>query len=256
MKECESCGAQIAEDAVTCPYCGSEFMDLAEKEHKSIVRELRHDTEKLTWENTYRAERAVKVEQVGNSLLRRLGILLLVLIPIALILTAAMTYLHSKHSLVSREEALATLEAFYEERDYDGMDAYLDTKVKDSYSATYRAYQDLSTLAIDSRYWVTCADDAAQYADFYEEEDALPLVSSQIYFLFCRLRDVQEKREADKGYQKDEAFAELETVYRNALKEVLLLTDAEIDEKLEAGFQSDEDFRDYGKLVIERLNVE
>ncbi len=256
MKECESCGAQIADDAVTCPYCGSEFMDLAKKEHQSYLREIQHDTQKLDWENQYRAATAEKVEKVGIGLLKRLGIMLLVLIPIALILTAALTYLHAKHSLVSREQALADLEAFYEERDYDGMDAYLDTKVKDSYSSTYRVYQDLSDLAINSRYWVTCAEDAARYAGFYDREDALPLIQDQLYYLFSRLRDIAERREADKAYCKDEGFAELEAVYREAMTGQLLLTEKEIDEKLATEFHSGEDFRELAELVIDRLEAE
>ncbi len=253
MKECESCGAQIPEDSITCPYCGSEFMDLAEKEHKSIVRELKHDTQKLDWENQYRAEKAAKIERVGSGLLKRLGILLLVLIPIALILTAALTYLHAKHSLASREEALKALEEFYAERDYDAMDTYLDTKVKDSYSPTYRVYQDLADLAMDSRYWITCAEDGARYATEYKEEGALPLVSGQIYFLFSRLRDVEQRRTDDKAYQKDEAFAELDAVYRTAITEELLLTEEEINAKLKTEFKTQDDFQDYAQLVIDRV---
>ena len=254
MKECESCGARIPKDSITCPYCGSEFMDQAEKEHKSIIREIKHDTQKLEWENQYRAEKAEKVERVGSSLLRRLGIILLALIPIALILTAALTYLHAKHSLVSREEALKTLEEFYAERDYDSMSAYLDTKVDDYYGPSYRVYQDLADLAISSRYWITCAEDGARYAATYEGEDALNLVSGQVYYLFCRLRDIQQKRIDDKAYQKDEAFAELDALYRTAIIEELLLTEEEIDAKLDEGFKTENDFLDYAQLVIERVN--
>ncbi|MCR5716847.1 MAG: zinc ribbon domain-containing protein [Lachnospiraceae bacterium] len=255
MKICENCGAQLADDVIVCPYCAFEVIALAEKEHQQNIRSLQNEAQKLRWQNHDRKKRAERVESAGTTLLKHIGRLLPILIPILLAATAISTFLYSKYSVDERQKDLVQLETYYEARDYKAMEDYLDNHVQAPYGGTWRVYQDLVNCAVFSEYWLPCADTALTYYREYDANTAAPLISSQLCFLFTQLSNVITSRQDNLRYQKDAGFAEIEQAYRDALTGKLLLTDEEIDQTLAAGYQDAEDYLELTKLVMSRLSA-
>ncbi|MCR4617631.1 MAG: zinc ribbon domain-containing protein [Lachnospiraceae bacterium] len=252
MKQCKNCGAEVPDDTIVCPYCEAEFMDLAAKEHESIVKDIKENTKKVYADNAKRAKRADEIEQKGNKALGRLAKILLIAIPIALVIVAISTVLISKHKYAVRNNSIQRLEQYYAERDYEGMDKYIKKNLKNSYSATYYVYNHLLTCNFYCERYKEQKKESYDYS-YLDADGRAKMLSFDIYYLFDELETVMDYREQDKAYQKDEGFLEFENFYREEARNTFCLTDEEIEEIIEGDFEVTEDYIPIAEKVIKRL---
>lgn len=248
--KCSACGAEIDNQAVLCPYCGSEQVENARQEHAREVNVLKEETEKIR-----RSIRPHDVSKV-NKKMTKLMVLFVAVILVLLGFSMLTGTVKNKIKMVSQEKALQKLEDYYQAAEYENLTEYYESRDDvfggrfEKYRRVYDIQKRVSWISqnLEGDYWQ------------YVQEGSIDFSVWNIYDLIGILVDV-------KDYEKEEfpcGEGEAMLFYREWALEVLtnrlLFTQDEIRQMTEI-YEDQEDynaevFAPYSKLITERLLAE
>lgn len=248
--KCSACGAEIENQAVLCPYCGSEQVENARQEHAREVNVLKEETEKIR-----RSIRPHDVSKV-NKKMTKLMVLFVAVILLLLGFSMLTGTVKNKIKMVSQEKALQKLEEYYQAAEYEKLTEYYESRDDvfggrfEKYRRVYDIQKRVSWISqnLEGDYWQ------------YVQEGSIDFSVWNIYDLIGILVDV-------KDYEKEEfpcGEGEATLFYREWALEVLtnrlLFTQDEIRQMTEI-YEDQEDynaevFAPYSELITERLLAE
>ncbi|MFI3170281.1 MAG: hypothetical protein R3Y06_10090 [Faecalibacterium sp.] len=136
---CDNCGGTFAADVVSCPYCGAAHLAGATAAHQAQINEMTDELEALGNSQRDAFQKSFTQQKKTSSRLVFIigGVLFcLFVIPLFFIACIAPNVLNvseeKKLQLAWQSEAYPTLDALYEQGDFDAIIAYEDALLSDA----------------------------------------------------------------------------------------------------------------------------
>lgn len=241
---CKNCGAEISEDELLCPYCGTENLKVAQKEQQNYIegyekrkRALKKVPEKVVKKTTK------GFFYVAGGIFGTVILLLIVSVAFSKITRADM--------LSKQEKELEKLEKYYVSGEYASMTAYLD-KI-DKRGGSYEKYRRVAELYENMDWYI---ENLKSNAEFAKKID-LDAVNVEIYLEWCfeELAEIREMEELEFPYEEKAGVLYIKEQYYKALKEYALLTEEEIDSAVKSTDlnSSDNDYMELAEISIQRM---
>lgn len=248
--KCNACGAEIDNQAVVCPYCGSEQMENARQEHTREVNALKAETEKVR-----RSIRSHDVSKV-NQKITKIFVLLVVGILLLLGISALTGIVKNKIKLVSQDKALLKLEEYYQTADYEKLTEYYES-LDDVYGGRFEKYR--RVYDVQKRVSWTSQNLEGDYWQ-YVQEGGIDFSVWCIDDLIGILVDVKDYEREEFPCGEGEAMRFYREWALEVLENRLLFTQDEIRQMTEI-YEAREDydaevFAPYSELITERLLAE
>lgn len=240
---CENCGAQI-EDELICPYCGSENEERAQEEQNEVLKDIRRRTRIMQ----------VLPERLANYLTKsvtRLAVFGTVMILVLIFIIWLVSGMLTSRSIGGQQKKLERLEEYYQARDYEAMDNYLD-KLNDKYASTYRKY--FNSVAVNkgvARSLDDVEDLKEEIADGYGTKE---YISIRLYYIYGELYDIREIEEDGFRYGEKDAVLEQKQLLLDALQGELCLEEEEIEDGIQRYPDEEEtDYEDMAEEILTRV---
>lgn len=194
MIKCNNCGAELADGIVICPFCKSESIELATKEHTDQMQMLQeeiHSVKEQTLQKQQKIEKTILGIRMSAT---KAAILFLAAVAILLLFVFIGKLLGNKSRESANERHLKQLEEYYEAGDYQKVAAYYsDLDYEYKYGALYRRYARVSQLeALYKDVRAGVRENSLDWALEGEDNEALALALSHACYYVYSLHIIQE----------------------------------------------------------------
>lgn len=242
---CPNCGADLGEDT-SCPYCGYENVAAVQAQHKKEIASI---YEKIAVMLHRPVEQAQKIT---HALLLGAGALVVVFL-IALLGAFIYSKVNPAISYHNRQTSLEKLEAYYDARDYQGMNELLK-ETDDSYLSIYNKYYIIGSMY---KRVTTGEEDALTYREHILTSDRFyDYLEYPLDALFGVLNQCRELEDNGFVYDEEEPVGTFSQKAESTLKDVLLLTDEEIQYGMELEAEDSSDYSCFFDICMERIRGE
>lgn len=129
---CRSCGAEISDTIIKCPYCDTE-------------NELIAEQEQIAEENAYKekikefASRPDRARNSTQSFFRKHYLKFIIAVIVLILFSTVVTIIAPKIQYRKMQKNIETLEEFYQANDFEAMGEYL-SGISDSHKTYYNKY--------------------------------------------------------------------------------------------------------------------
>jgi len=238
---CKSCGADIDNKALVCPYCGTENEKVAKDQQEDYIESFEKKKKDLVNIPKQRVKKTTKYIWIGVA-----GLFVLFLVGMLISWIVAGTV--SDRSLQKQKDQLAKLETYYNNGEYIEMYAYLE-KIEE-YGGTYEKYYRIGN-ACDNMDWRVEALKTEQ--DYIKKLDLKPEdVATTLSYSIEELVKVRSWELEDYPYNEEAGAQYIREQYTSALKKYMLLTDEEISAAVEQ-YDGSESLKELAKKAMERI---
>lgn len=252
---CKNCGGEYDEKLAGCPYCGGENEELARKEQREYVASYKKKIDQL--EEEVPREMAKKA---GNKAVKG-ALFVLVLCLLLFVMIWMGSRIRAERALSVQKEQLTRLEEYYQAGEYDNMSEYLDKIEK--YGSSFQKYyevkwiydgleENLEYMEENKNLMLEYIEQRKGDAEDYLEQ-AAGFLDWDITHTFWQLHKISEMEKKEFPYGNEQGILDLKERYTNALKEILMLTDEEIEEGAQRFVDIDTDYMDLALTAAERL---
>lgn len=164
---CINCGGEYADNLLKCPYCGTQNDIVAEEEKRSTLKS--YDAQAKEIEKEEKAYPKKRANELTKKILKVIGILALAAVFATLLFNAFVRRMDAKeYAGVDKDKKI--LSELMEQRDYDGMNRYLEKngikvseyEIYEQVLDSYKAY----TRVLEER------EDLEEYAGYMREGDS------------------------------------------------------------------------------------
>lgn len=241
---CKSCGADLSDDTILCPYCGWENEILAARERETEITEVMDKTH----EYMHKPEKvAKKTSQVLLWILA--GVL--VLFVMSIVMVSCINRSNADKEYRAQQEALIELERLYTAGDYAAMNEYY-WDLPDRSSSTYAKYYKVGNLYRSiNRLEEHCPSTVKVVVN---NPDKSYFLISDLEDLFGLIKACKDMEEAGYIFGEEEPVTDYSARAKTILKDVFLLTDDEIQSGIEISKTETPDYAELRDLSLERLN--
>lgn len=237
---CKSCGADIDDKELLCPYCGTENENVAKEEQEDYIESFERKKKDLVNIPKQRVNKTTKYVLLGVTGL--FGLFL-----VGMLVSWIVAGIMPDHSLDKQKKQLAKLETYYDNGEYIEMYEYLE-KI-DEYGGAYEKYYRIGN-ACDNMDWRLEALKNEQ--EFIKKLDLKTEdVATTLSYTIEELVKVRSWEMAEYSYDEEQGATYIRKQYMNALKQYMLLTDEEIEAAVEQ-YTDSEDLTELAKLAIQR----
>ena len=238
---CSFCGARYEDTEKTCPYCGSENVSVSLKEQEEFLENFRELRRRLNDELPRQMLRS------ATGRIARTAVVIILVFTILIAAAAVISVLRVKQKRSFQQEALETLEKYYDSNMYEEMTEYYYDH-DELYSSTYHKYFYLTEIY----HWYTTGKEWLESdLDFYSKQSGDPglwtdSISNDINYLFRAMSMLKELEDNGYVYNEKEGAEYL----RGLTMQVLTDTCGFSQEQIDAGTEAYEDFEtDYSDLA-------
>ena len=239
---CKNCSAEISDDILLCPYCGTENQKVAEKEQQDYIDGYRRKKNNLSQVPNRVVAKTTKGLVYGVGAI--IGFIVL-----AVLVIGAFSGLVSGNALAKQEKEIAKLEKYYAEGDYEAMSQYYEKVGRgggsyEKYKRASNIYSgmewDLEMLKSDTSYVKTIDLDANS-------------VENHIEWCLEPLAKISEWEEMDFPYGEETVALYVKEQYMNALQTYTRLTEREIKSAVLMYQDGERDYMELAEIAIQRM---
>lgn len=238
---CKNCSAEIREDELLCPYCGTENFKIAKEQQELYVSQLQIKTE--------------KIKELPRKFIKKVSKFLIYLVPVllgSLAIFAIVVHAFSKvmqgDVLAQEEEQIAILEEYYDTGDYEQMCEYyesLDNHISKQ-GGSYGKYERVSELYKRMKSDIEMLESRGIWEGVGAREHYAERLEDCIGDCVEQLKKIADMEEVDFVYDEEEGALYIRKQYIDALQKYAYLTK---DEITSAVLTYDEDGSDYDELT-------
>lgn len=241
---CKNCSADISEEVLLCPYCGTENSQVAKKQQQEYIDDYKQRKQAL--KNV--PEKVVK--KTTKGLFYVAGGVLATVILLFIVIMAFSKFTRAD-MLAKQEKELERLENYYSAEDYYSMSKYLDKINKRG--GSYEKYLRIAELYDDMDWHIGNLESNAEYIKTMDL-DALN-VENDIGWCIAELTKIAEMEELEFPYGEENGALYIKSQYYTALKKYALLTDEEIESAvMNTDLNSpDNDYMELAEISIQRM---
>lgn len=242
---CKNCGGTYEETQDLCPYCGAENEKRARMVQKEYIEHRKDEIEEF--QNNAPKKKAKRISD-------RVAILCVIVVVVFLGVAAGTWVVSKKKSeqaLGQQMEQLNVLETYYQNKEYDQMAEYI--REHQIYGISYRKYTEIADLFRAYKRKLPdlemCRERLYIYGSVKPEEIVWDMISA-----FSEMQKIDQMKQNDFIYGNEAEAMEIWNLYTDKMKEIFLLTEEEIEEKV-SEFESDEDKNmEIAKIAAKRMN--
>ena len=239
---CKNCSAEISDDILLCPYCGTENQKVAEKEQQDYIDSYRKK------KNNLKNVPNKVVKKTTKGLVYVAGAILGFIV-LAILVIGAFSGLVSGNVLAKQEKEIAKLEKYYAEGDYEAMSQYYEKVGRgggsyEKYKRVSRVYSSMDwhlEMLKDDTYYVKTIDLDANHVEEHIEWCLEPL--ARIY----------EWEEMGFPYGEEEGALYVKDEYMNAFQIYTRLTETEIKSAVLMYVDGERDYMELAEIAIQRM---
>lgn len=249
---CVNCGAQMDENTLICPYCGTENEAEAREQHRETLNAIYDKIEHLDGLED-------EVVKKANRSVGKLAIFLIVLLSAGFVLIYIISRIIASNALSSQEKQLQKLEEYYQAGDYQAVADYY--KKLDTDSASFGKYEQTEKACRFLEHATFYFGDEVQCFNFLPEGDTQEYLSfrdsiaDNITFdlnnIFYSLFMLEQMEAEGYIYGEQAAVEYCKTEIMNVLKQSYLLEDREIAEAVPLQEDDDLDRTVYQELALQ-----
>ncbi len=239
---CKNCSAEIKDDVLLCPYCGTENAKVAQKEQQDYINSVQNKRKELKKIPQKVMKKTTKWLIYGAGCV--LGITILMLLVVM-----AFSKLTQGDMLAKQEKELAKLEEYYEAGDYESMSGYL--KKVDGRGGSYEKYRRVANLYDRMDWQLGALTSNIEYVQTIDL-DATD-VEDDIERCIVVLAEIREMEELEFPYDEKTGVLYIKEQYVSALKEYALLTDEEIESAVSNFDEEENDYLELAEISIQRM---
>lgn len=238
--ECPNCGAHLEENQRICSYCGYENTEVAMKEQESFIQSIYRKTAELFKIPERIVRKTVKM-------IVRVMIICVILFAVILLVKFMWIRHEKENAIKTQNEALETLENYYQNKEYGEMYKYL-LSLDESYESVYYKYNMVGSL--NQTFHETKNFVKQDLA--YEGENNPEIFGGYIAQYTEILNKIAILEDGGFAYGEKEALLYYRKEVMKELKNTLKMTDEEIEKACGYKMGSSE-MNELGRKVVERL---
>lgn len=244
---CKNCGAQIDENLLECPYCGTENKEVAKRQQEEYIDGYERKKEDLNKLPEIAARRATK----------KVPIVIAVIVVLFLAVFLC-TWLFGRDSagdtLEKQKEQIAKLEEYYQAGQYEEMYDYLN-ELEHSYSATYEKYRIVGSAYHNLKYDIESLKSFRSYVMFEDDMRDMMVrdLKSILSSVFRDMAEIKKLEENDFVYGEGDVIQNVYEKYRSALSYYLLMPDVMIETAVIEYDDMDTDYSELAKDILDML---
>jgi hypothetical protein len=243
MKICTNCGAEINSTEVTCPFCGWENEELAEKKRNQELSKL---------ENINRdfIELPKKAARKTFPVFFTMAAVILVLVLAISVGTHCSNRSNAEGKYRNQQKLLGDLEELYIAGDFESMNELLSDN-NTSLDASFSKYNNIGRMYTNIMWLEKDVPGSVDFAKKYLEQP--DTFRYEFLRLFNLLRDCEELRANGYAYGEEAEVTDFSQRAEALLRDVLFLTDEEISRGIEISKEDNPDFTELINISFERL---
>lgn len=185
-----------------------------------------------------------RTKQLSYVFFSTIGIFVLFMLTVV-----AFSKITNADSLAVQEKELETLETYYAAGDYAAMSAYLEQINKEG--GSYEKYCRIAAL------YETMNDRIPRLMAYSETETEGTLeatdIASDLKWCFKELATIEEMEECEYPYEEQDGALYIRQQYLDALKNYMLLTEAEIEGGISTYESVESDYLELAEIALQRL---
>ncbi len=239
---CPNCGAFLGDKHI-CPYCGYEDEKIAQQLHKKEIASIYQKIAALLRMPEAQARKITHYLMVGIA-----GLICVFLV--SLLGSFIYSRVAPDFAYKEQQKAISKLEGYYQSGDFDAMNKAL-RDIDNSYDPVYQKYAMVGSmhdsLSLASENAKHLANNI-QYSDFRLDLFYFPL--DQLFDVLNRCRDLEANGFI---YSEQSAVAAISQQATSVLKNILKLTDSEIEYGMERQRQDASEYTELYSIIGQRL---